>query len=90
MKLFVGMVFCFLVFTTDVFALNNNKQKQDEGPKSFTVEIKNDEPNPAQLFEKQLLSKRKSRPRRTKKIGNSSKGNESASMPTVGSGMFIK
>ena len=87
MKLFALIICGVVIFTSTALTLNHKEQK--EGPKSFTVEIK-EEPNPAQIFEQQLLSQRKSKRRTVKKTSNSPRDVGSASRPSVSSGMFVK
>ena len=89
MKLLIGILFVFIAFTVQAKNAELETEEPKKEPKSFTVEITSDQLNPAQMFEKQMLSKRKTTPRRNKSARRSSRGGRS-SAPTVNAGMFVK
>lgn len=94
MKLFVIAQVMFIVFASNVYAqlLEYNKEEEKPGPKSFTVEIKKDELNAAQLFEKQLLQKQRTNRKKTPKKAGSKNSSRNGKMlnPTLSGGMFVK
>ena len=94
MKLFVIAQVVFIIFTSNVYAQLSvhTEEEEKKGPKSFTVEIKKDELNAAQLFEKQLIQKQKTNRKKSPKRAGSKRPSRGGGMsnPTLGGGMFVK
>ena len=93
MKLFVIVQVVFIIFASNVYAqLSVHTEEEEKGPKSFTVEIKKDELNAAQLFEKQLIQKQKTNRKKSPKRAGSKRSSRGGEMlnPTLGGGMFVK
>ena len=94
MKLFVIVQVVFIIFASNVYAQLSvhTEEEEKKGPKSFTVEIKKDELNAAQLFEKQLMQKQRTNRKKTPKKAGSKNSSRNGKMlnPTLGGGMFVK
>ncbi len=96
MKIILSICFCLFMFSTDLMAQELNNLEED-----IKLDKKEEETlNPAQLFEKQLLERRKAKTvkinqsKKSKHVSNNSSKKRASSSnrgrTTMGNGMYVK